>query len=246
MKQNTDGLVVDVTNNPGGYGFYALQLLDRLTDQTYHQAGYELRPQYGDVVSLSELITEGTGIFDQWQIDLLTAYRNEIQTAYQSDRGMTGPLPLDLAWSLNPTDSSSLSFTHLPVIGADGKPVGYDKPVILLADDSSFSAAEVFAGSFQDSKRGPVVGFITGGLGGGREDTTTGIYSEAYTSVTVSRLLRAQPIANPVYPAAPYIENIGIQPDVTLDFMTVDNLNTGGTAYVNSFTQTLTGLLPKK
>jgi C-terminal processing protease CtpA/Prc len=219
--------------------------LDRLTDQTYRQAGYQVRPQYDDIISLSELLAESNGVLDQWQIDLITAYRNELQTAYQSERGMTGPLPIDFGWSLDPSDTSSLSFTHLPVLGADGKPVGYDKPVIVLADDSSFSAAELFAASFQDSKRGPVVGFITGGLGGGREDTTTGIYSEAYTSVTVTRLLRAQPIANSNYPAAPFIENIGIIPDVTLDFMTADNLNTGGTAYVNSFTQTLTGLLPK-
>ncbi len=247
MKSHTDGLVVDVTSNPGGYGFYALQLLDRLTTKRYTQAGYMVRPQYSDIVSLNELLQQAADFgLEQWQIDLVTAYKNELQQAYQSERGMTGALPIDFGWSLDAADVASLSFDHPPILDSHGSPVGYDKPVVVLADDSSFSGAELFAGSFQDMQRGPVLGFTTGGLGGGREDVNTGVYSEAYTSVTVTRLLRAAPVVNPNYIAAPYIENIGILPDVPLDFQTADNLNTGGLAYVNSFTQALVALLPGK
>ena len=159
---------------------------------------------------------------------------------------MTGPLPLDFGWSLNPADVTSLSFDHPPVVDASGKPVGYGKPVVCLVDEGSFSAAELFAAAFQDAGIGPIVGMPTGGLGGGREDIATGVYSEASTSVTVERLLRSHPVANPDYVAAPYIENIGVRPDATLDYMTVDNLTNGGQTYVASFTAALLKLLPPK
>ncbi len=247
LKANSDALVVDVTRNPGGFGFYGLQLLDRLTDKPYTHAGMNVRPQYADIVSINQLLDSGaqSGL-EQWQLNLLTAYRDEIRRAYQENRGMTGPLPIDLGLSVDPADPSFLSFTHPAVLDSTGKPVGYNKPVLCLADDASFSAAELFSGAFQDMNRGPVFGYVTGGLGGGRMDTTTGIYSEAFTSVTVQRLLRSKPIASPDYPSAPYIENIGIRPDITLDYMTADNLTTGGKAFVDGFTQAVLALLAPK
>ncbi len=247
LKQNTDALVVDVTRNPGGFGFYGLQLLDRLSDKPYTHAGMNVRPQYLDIVSINQLLDSGaqSGL-EQWQLNLLTAYRDEIRRAYQENRGMTGPLPIDYGLSVDPSDPSFLSFTHPAVLDSAGKPVGYNKPILCLADDASFSAAELFAAAFQDMNRGPVFGYVTGGLGGGRMDIATGIYSEASTSVTVQRLLRSKPIANPDYPAAPYIENIGVRPDIALDYMTADNLSTGGKAFVDGFTQAVLALLAPK
>lgn len=245
MKQNTDGLVVDVMSNPGGYGYYALQLLDRLTDKLYTEAGMTVRPQYFDIISINETLDLSSGVpLLPWQIDLLTAYRDELQAAYQSTGGETGPLPLDFGWSLNPSDTSSLSFDHPPILDSNGQPVGYNKPVLVLVDQASFSAAELFSAAFQDSGRGLVVGMPTGGLGGGREDTPAGVYAEAGTSVTVEQLLRSHPIVNPNFPTAPYIENIGVIPDMSLDYMTVDNLMHSGKTFVNSFTQILVNQLP--
>lgn len=247
MKQNTDALVVDVSRNPGGYGFYGLQLLDRLTVKPYTHAGFIIRPQYSDVLVLNQALdtTNPYGL-EQWQLDATRAFRDEIRDAYQSNRGLTGPLPLDFGYSSDPADVPAFSFDHPALVDASGKAIGYDKPVLCLVDEASYSAAELFSSAFQDSKRGQVMGMSTGGLGGGRSDVTTGIYSEASTSVTVTQLLRSQPISNLDFKAGPYIENIGVQPDLKLDFMTVDNLNTGGTAYVNAFTQAvLAGLAGK-
>jgi C-terminal processing protease CtpA/Prc len=246
MKQNTDALVVDVSRNPGGYGFYGLQLLDRLTDKPYTHAGFILRPQYADVVNLNQALdpTNPFGL-EQWQLDATRAFRDEILQAYQSNRGLTGPLPIDFGYSSDPADVPAYSFSHPALVDASGKAIGYDKPVLCLVDEGSYSAAELFSSAFQDAKRGPVMGMGTGGLGGGRSDVTTGIYSEAATSVTVTQLLRSQPIANPDFMAAPYIENIGVRPDLALDFMTVDNLSSGGMAYVNAFTAAVVNLLGK-
>jgi hypothetical protein len=37
------------------------------------------------------------------------------------------------------------------------------------------------------------------------------------------------------YPTAPYVENIGVRPDITVDYMTIDNLNRGGKPFVDAF-----------
>jgi hypothetical protein len=54
--------------------------------------------------------------------------------------------------------------------------------------------------------------------------------------VTVSLLNRPRPIATAEYPAATYIENIGVRPDIELDYMTAANLRSGGKGFFDSVT----------
>ncbi len=77
------------------------------------------------------------------------------------------------------------------------------------------------------------------GAGGNVEAWEAGIYSQAFTTVTESLLIRKTDIANPDYPAAPYIENIGVRPDLQLDYMTADNLINNGKSFVDSFVATI-------
>jgi hypothetical protein len=91
----------------------------------------------------------------------------------------------------------------------------------------------------QDNHRGLIVGMRSSGGGGSVSGWYTGMYSESYSTNTDTLVVRKNPITTPEYPAAPYVENIGTRPDVALDFMTRDNLLSGGVAYVNQFTQTL-------
>ena len=52
------------------------------------------------------------------------------------------------------------------------------------------------------------------------------------------RIAHAAPIIyTDDFPPAPYIENIGVRPNITLDYMTRQNLLTGGSAFVAAFTQ---------
>jgi hypothetical protein len=45
------------------------------------------------------------------------------------------------------------------------------------------------------------------------------------------------------YPAAPYIENIGVRPDIQNNYMTRDNLMTGGAWLVQAFSAAIVGLI---
>jgi hypothetical protein len=43
-------------------------------------------------------------------------------------------------------------------------------------------------------------------------------------------------ISTPEFPPSPYIENIGVRPDIVVDYMTRSNLMTGGAPFVQAFT----------
>jgi hypothetical protein len=46
---------------------------------------------------------------------------------------------------------------------------------------------------------------------------------------------RGRVITTPDYVPAPYIENIGVRPDITADIMTRTNLMTGGVPFTQAF-----------
>lgn len=47
---------------------------------------------------------------------------------------------------------------------------------------------------------------------------------------------RGRVVAAPGYPPTPYIENVGVHPDIVVDVMTRANLMTGGAPFVEAFT----------
>jgi hypothetical protein len=54
---------------------------------------------------------------------------------------------------------------------------------------------------------------------------------------------RLHPIVTAEFPAVPYVENIGVRPDIVADYMTRDNLLNGGKSYVAAFTAALLELI---
>ena len=50
---------------------------------------------------------------------------------------------------------------------------------------------------------------------------------------------RGRLIQTPDLPAAPYVENIGVRPDIVIDYMTRTNLMTAGAPFVQAFTQVI-------
>jgi C-terminal processing protease CtpA/Prc len=110
---------------------------------------------------------------------------------------------------------------------------------MVLTDELSASAAEIFAAVMQDEKRGLIYGLRTGGAGGAIDYADAGFYSEAGSSLAATIVVRKNPNASPQYPAAPYIENIGVIPDKTADIMTRENLLNQGKAFVRGFSDAM-------
>ena len=96
--------------------------------------------------------------------------------------------------------------------------------MIVLIDEFSISAADIFPSMIQDNARAPLVGMRTSGGGGSVSGWPTGFYSESYRHDTNTLVVRKNPIVTADLPTAPYVENIGARPDIPLDYMTRDNL----------------------
>ena len=112
----------------------------------------------------------------------------------------------------------------------------YSKPLIVLIDEFSISAGDIFPSMLQDNRRGPLVGTRTNGAGGSVSGILFGTYSEAIAGNTNTLVVRRDPIVTSDYPTASYIENIGARADITLDYMKRENLMSGGRPFVDGFT----------
>ena len=73
------------------------------------------------------------------------------------------------------------------------------------------------------------------GAGGNVEAWEAGTYSLGIATVTESLMIRKNSITTAEYPAAPYVENIGVRPEIEIDYMTADNLNLKGKPFVDAF-----------
>jgi hypothetical protein len=122
---------------------------------------------------------------------------------------------------------------------ADGNVVAYTKPLIVLVDDFSISAGDIFPAMLQDNQRGPLVGTRTNGAGGSISGWAAGIYSESSTTNTNTLVTRIAPVEIPGYPIAHYVENIGAHADIPLEYMTRENLLSRGRGFVEGFTQAI-------
>jgi C-terminal processing protease CtpA/Prc len=231
FQANTDGLIVDVMRNPGGYGCYGENLLRRLIPYQFQSIGHAIRPTLYWLNMFSdelELESDPNAGVPQWRLDLLGAYLKEMETANSENRGMTGPLPL-----------CTYRFERDPVLDADGASIAYTKPAILLTDEFTTSAGDIFAALFQDAKRGPVVGWRTAGAGGSMNVFSAGVYSESTTTMATSMLMRRAPVVTSDFPATMLIENVGVRPDVEIDYMTKDNLFKNGQPFFDAVTKVM-------
>ncbi|HLK22478.1 MAG TPA: S41 family peptidase [Bryobacteraceae bacterium] len=235
MQKNTDGLVVDVMRNPGGDVCYTEDLVSRLMTKSFHDAVFEFRPELSDVQAYQDATAQA--ISDQeptYVIQILQQQTRIVTKAYQGG-GLTGQLPV-----------CQLSQTRPPNRDASGRLAVYSKPILLLTDRFSASAAELFSAMFQDAKRGKNFGTRTMGAGGVVSDgNPAGYYSEGQTSVTFGLITRSGTSSVAGYPSTNLYENVGVQPDIENDYMTASNLLHGGADFVQAFTAEILTMIGK-
>jgi hypothetical protein len=212
--------------NPGG-GCYMLNAASYLIPRQFYFFGEYIRPTYDRIQSTVATINSlKASRAEGWMIALYEAYLEQIETAYREVRGMTGSIP-----------ACSVTFENDPARDAAGNIAAYTKPMIILIDEFSISAGDIFPAMLQDNRRGPLVGTRTSGAGGSVSTWTVGFYSEISASNTNTLVIRKDVISTPEYPSAPFIENIGARADIHLDYMTRENLLNQGRPFVEAFTR---------
>jgi hypothetical protein len=226
LEQNTDGLVVDVMRNTGG-GCYMLTAASYLIPRPFFFFGEEVRVTIARINSIQAALEAAERAAAPPFI--ITIYRDmlrELQTAYNDGRQRTAPLP---ACTLQLHGNE-------PAHDAQGRILAYTKPLIVLIDEFSISAGDIFPAMLQDNQRGPLVGTRTNGAGGSVSGFPVGTYSEAVAGNTNSLVTRIGPVNVPGYPPTHYIENVGAHADIPLNYMTRANLLLGGRPFVEAFT----------
>jgi hypothetical protein len=235
FEQNTDGLIVDVMRNPGGSAFYLNQILALLIPTTWRSIAFEVRATSSWVRDISSALEQAKAQrAPQGTIDLLQAIKDEIVAANRAKRGRTRPIPLD-----------DVTIDRNPAMDQNGKVIAFDKPIMVLVDDLSASAGDAFAATIQDNARGPLLGWRTMGAGGNVVGWEAGSYSLGSITVTQSLMNRKNPVVTSDYPTAPYVENIGVRPEILVDYMTRDNLTQSGKPFVDAFVAAMVDYLQR-
>jgi hypothetical protein len=228
FNENTDGLVVDVMRNPGGIVSFVEAAAQRFIPVPFRTMGFEIRAtaawlfSFASQLTLAELSNAPPDV-----IQNLRNIYNEVLSAYNENRGRSGPVPLN----------ATGSFTLPPA------PNAYTKPLLVLTDEFSASGGDMFPALIQDNQRGPIFGMRTMGAGGSVVGFNATAYTESFFRVTVSLMNRGHLVKVPGFPAAPYIENIGVQPDIFQDYMTRANLMSAGAPFSQAFTNAIVSLV---
>jgi hypothetical protein len=80
------------------------------------------------------------------------------------------------------------------------------------------------------------------GAGGSVVGFNATAFTESFFRITVSLMNRGHIVQTPDFPPAPYIENIGVRPDISADYMTRANLLNTGAPFVQAFTEAIVRL----
>jgi Periplasmic protease len=242
FQQNTSALVIDLMSNGGGNICYANTLVRYLDPQPFESLTVQLRATELWLLRLESLlnVVQSSGR-PQSDIDLVNEMIAEVQRALAENRGITQPTPVYSPVGCN----SGSGLLYQPARDNLGKNIAFAKPILLLTDNFTISSAEIFAATLQDQNRVSVYGVRTDGGGGNvvEYDFTLGPYSEGSARITQSIMVRNHNISTPGLPSAPYVENIGIQPDFQAEFNTRNNLLTGGQPFVSGFSQVIGNLI---
>lgn len=230
-QENTDGLIVDVMRNGGGSASYASALMSYLMYYRWRTMGVEIRATSAWIRDISSTLvslrSQGA------PASLLRGFEEtlaELLEANRTSRGMTRPVP----WDFNP------GLQREPIRDQQGNPVAYAKPMLMVTDEFSASAADGFAAMFQDNGRGLLFGWRTMGAGGNVTQRTTGAYSRSSVSITESLMSRAAEREFPDgYPRTRYVENTGVHPDIMEDYMTAANLRDNGRPFVEALVRAM-------
>jgi C-terminal processing protease CtpA/Prc len=227
LEANTDGLILDVMRNPGGSGCTTEMALSYFHPGGFYSTGIKVRMTWDILSSLIQEVEWAAewGATEE-EISALKHWVEQGKRAFAEERGFTTPLPM-----------CGASREVGPARDKNGIDVVYRKPILLLTDELTASAAEVFAAVMQDEKRALLYGMRTDGAGGGVTGFPAGVYMEAGVNMAWSILERRSTIDSAgEYPTINYIENIGVRPDVVDDYMKAENLADGGKAFFNRVT----------
>jgi len=222
METETDVLVIDQTNNPGGDVSLVSDLVSLFADKSYRDMNFVLRPSLNWLDSFrglsdkvaKELKADPADITANALQGRFNYLESEVRSALEERRFYTAPVSLNLTG------------TGFGMIQPDEN-VHYSKPILLLINELDFSGGDAFPALMKDNGRAKLFGAQTTGAGGNVQEYGPLANSFFKFNLTESLMVR---------PSGEYVENRGIKPDVAYE-ITEDDFNNGYRGYVAAFTK---------
>ncbi|MFN7729172.1 MAG: protease-like activity factor CPAF [Bdellovibrio sp.] len=237
MERETDALVLDQTNNPGGQIFYTYALVTYLI-QTPVATPLFRQSVYKSVVD-----------FNQRQLEAInrSTTLDELKQNLSSFKFYGFPITWSLAQDLKEYNENYLrafasgqkilepQFRRIRTLYPAPHAVTYTKPVLMLIDQLDMSCADMLPAFLQDLGRVKLFGEQTSGAGGNND---TGVvpsnsFGLATWSLTTTTMLRKD---------GSYLENNGAKPDYPYS-LTVFDLQNNYSGYVGAVHAALIDML---
>lgn len=245
FQAETDALVIDQVNNPGGNVFYLYALASHLTDKPL------LTPRHRLIIGEAEAQQSADLLLKAMRDSKKPAAAESKEKPKKADAEAPNAsgypitakfmgLMLRSAQFILKEFNAGKRYTDLIHVGgvADIDPAPkederFTKPILLLTNALDFSGGDFFPAIMQDSRRATILGVRTAGAGGIVKPFAVSQFGIARLSATGSLAERAngQPI-----------ENLGVTPDVPYE-MTGRDLRTGFAEYRWKILKTLDALL---
>jgi Peptidase family S41/PDZ domain len=208
FQHNTSGLVIDLMANGGGSICYANYPAQYVSPKPFNSLGFKLRATEEWVLDTESLLLDQEfGGAPESDIDLVAGYLNEIQQALAEKRGLTKPIPIGAPVFCNGVGGVK----YPPATDESGSNIAYTKPILLLTDNFTLSAAELFSATLQDDKRATVYGVGTDGGGGNviEFDFNAGPYAEGTARMTQSLAVRNDNVSAQGFPSLRILKTSG-------------------------------------
>lgn len=240
FEKETDVLVIDQLNNPGGSVFYLYGLASMLTNQPLKTPRHEMTLTQADVLAAHYIIQDidEMAYYDipEYFVELLS---NIIGYPF-SDQFMQFEKNyaefLISEWNAGKVRTSPYHIAGVDHVNPSAK-AQYTKPIVILTNNLDFSGGDFFPAIMQDNNRAKVVGTRTAGAGGyvlGLQYPN--IFGLAFISYTGSIAERVS--KDP-------IENLGVKPDHEIKF-TANDLQYNYEDYIKSVNDYVVGLTDTK
>jgi hypothetical protein len=238
LEEITDYLVIDQTNNPGGYVVFSDWILDSFVDELDpdRHITFEMKPSLqmiSNYQSLLQTIREDSTIESSLKAKYLPLFEKEYQKlekAYKGNQFLTEPMHLyvssefmkDLIDSLinellfkdfsQLRDLSKRLIKRLLGVDVTEKQV-YSKPVYFHVNPLCFSGGDATPALFQDYQRATLLGATTAGAGGTVGEFRNHVAQQFSFRLTTGLMRR--------YSGA-YVENNGVEPEISFELIPED------------------------
>lgn len=230
LERETDALVIDQTDNSGGYICLGEIVSQFLVSDPIPANLFQIRANQHFLLVIEEWYNEYKDYFpnpDKIDRQIVDNLLIEMRRAISDGDILTKPVTLCF----------NDGFIH-PYVDKDGNKIAYTKPILMLINEWSISTADMTPAPLQDSGRAVMFGARTCGAGGNVETIERLGYSDFGISQTESLTVRPKEVTSPNGIPTRYLENVGVAPDVEYP-ITIDDFMGGYSGYRNAIDDTL-------